>query len=87
VTIVTAFFAIGYVPTIAAMMVPPAAAFILSRRPVEFMAKSVAIAVASAIAGVYASYYLDVNAGASAILFSAGVFALAVAASRAPGRR
>ncbi|MEB3860125.1 MAG: zinc ABC transporter substrate-binding protein [Desulfurococcales archaeon] len=86
-TIVTAFFAIGYVPTIAAMMVPPAAAFILSRRPTEFILKSVSIAIGSAIAGVYASYYLDVNAGASAILFSAGIFALAVAAKKSLNAR
>ncbi|MCE4613063.1 MAG: zinc ABC transporter substrate-binding protein [Desulfurococcales archaeon] len=86
-TIVTAFFAIGYVPAIAAMMVPPATAFIISRRPVEFMVKSVGIAVVSAIAGVYASYYLDVNAGASAILVSAGMFAVAVATHKAANSR
>jgi iron/zinc/copper transport system permease protein len=78
-TIVTAFLAIGYVPTIASMMIPPAAAYLLSRRPGEFVAKSVAIAVASAVAGFAISYLVDTNAGATAILVSAAVFAAAVA--------
>ncbi len=81
-TVVTAFLAIGYVPTIASMMIPPAAAFLLSRRPSQFIALSVAIAVFSAVAGFYAAYLLDLNAGATAILVSAAVFALAVILKR-----
>ncbi|MCE4611642.1 MAG: zinc ABC transporter substrate-binding protein [Desulfurococcales archaeon] len=77
-TIVTSFLAIGYAPTIASMMIPPAAAYLLSRRPGEFIVKSVAIAALSAIIGFFVAYYLDTNAGATAVIIAALIFAVAV---------
>ena len=77
-TIVTSFLAIGYAPTIASMMIPPAAAYLLSRRPGEFIVKSVAIALLSAMTGFFLAYYLDTNAGATAVIIAALIFAVAV---------
>lgn len=78
VTIVSAFMTVGAIPAIASLIIPPAAAFLISSRPVDFIAKSVAIAASSSIAGIYISYYLATNAGAAAILVAALIFSLCV---------
>ncbi len=75
---VSAFMTIGAVPAIAALIIPPATAFLTSKRPTEFIAKSMAIAGSSAVAGLYISYYVGTNAGAAAVLVSAAMFASAV---------
>ncbi|MDJ0269871.1 MAG: zinc ABC transporter substrate-binding protein [Aigarchaeota archaeon] len=75
---VSAFMTIGAIPAIAALIIPPATAFLTSKRPTEFIAKSMAIAGSSAVAGLYISYYVGTNAGAAAVLVSAALFASAV---------
>ena len=83
-TIVTSFLAIGYAPTIASMMIPPATAYLLSRRPGEFIVKSVVIAVLSAVTGFFTAYYLDTNAGATAVIVAALFFAASVVLYKRP---
>jgi ABC-type Zn uptake system ZnuABC Zn-binding protein ZnuA/ABC-type Mn2+/Zn2+ transport system permease subunit len=77
-TVITAFMTIGAIPAIAAFIIPPAAAFLISKRPLEFTVKSVTIGAASAISGLYISFYGGTNAGAATILVAALLFAAAV---------
>ena len=80
--IISAFMTIGAIPAIASLIIPPAAAFISSRNPIQFMVRSVAVAVASATAGMYASYYLNTNTGAATILVAALIFVAMLLAGR-----
>ncbi len=77
-TVVSSFMTIGAIPAFASLIIPPAASFLLSRRPGEFMVRSIVIALVSAISGIYISYYVGTNAGAAAILVSSSIFAGAV---------
>ena len=74
-TVVSSFMTIGAIPAIASLIIPPATAFLASKRPGEFMLKSVVIALVSAVSGIYISYYMGTNAGAAAILVSSSIFA------------
>lgn len=78
IAIISAFMTIGAIPAVASLIIPPAAALLTSKRPSEFMAKTVLIAVSSGVAGIYASYYIGTNTGAAAILIAALVFAASV---------
>ncbi|HIQ29538.1 MAG TPA: hypothetical protein EYH45_03135 [Candidatus Caldiarchaeum subterraneum] len=82
VAIISAFMTIGAIPAIASLIIPPAAAFISSRTPTEFITKSVAIAVASSFAGLYISYYVNTNVGAATILVAALIFIILLLARR-----
>ncbi len=74
--IISAFMTIGAIPAVASLIIPPAAAFITSRKPVEFFVKSIVIAVVSAFVGFYISYYLNTNTGAATILVAALIFVI-----------
>jgi manganese/iron transport system permease protein len=83
-TIVVSLRTVG-VGLVAAMLVtPPAAAYLLTRRLPAMMGVSVAIGVVSAIAGLYASYYLSVASGGAMVLVATALFILAFLF--APGR-
>lgn len=77
VTVVSAFMAIGAIPAIASLIIPPATAYLISRRPVEFVFKSVLVGVTSSLLGFYISYYLGTNAGAATTLVAAMMFGAA----------
>ena len=63
---------------VAAMLVTPAAtAYLLTRRLAAMMAVSAAVGAASSVAGLYASYYLDVASGAAVVLIATAAFLLA----------
>ncbi len=69
VTAVGAFDAVGSVLVVALMIGPPAAAYLLTDRLPWMIGLSMAIAVASALAGYWTSYLLDVSiAGAMATM-------------------
>jgi manganese/iron transport system permease protein len=75
-TIVVSLRTVG-VGLVAAMLVtPPAAAYLLTRRLPAMMAVSVAIGVVSAVAGLYASYYLSVASGGAMVLVATALFVL-----------
>ena len=76
---VSAFMSIGAIPAIAALIVPPSAAYLVSRRPRQYIGISVSIGVFSGIVGYYLSYYSNVNAGAATILVSVAVFLVCLA--------
>ena len=76
-TIVVGLQTVG-VGLVAAMLVTPAAtAYLLTRRLATMMAVSAVIGAASSVAGLYASYYLDVASGAAVVLIATGAFLLA----------
>jgi ABC-type Mn2+/Zn2+ transport system permease subunit len=77
VTVVVSMQTVG-VGLVAAMLVTPAAtAYLLTRRLAPMMALSAAIGAASSLAGLYASYYLNVASGAAVVLAATGFFLLA----------
>jgi ABC-type Mn2+/Zn2+ transport system permease subunit len=60
------------------MLVTPAAtAYLLTRRLSSMMAVSAVVGAASSVAGLYASYYLDVASGAAVVLVATSAFLLA----------
>ena len=76
-TIVVSLQTVG-VGLVAAMLVTPAAtAYLLTRRLAAMMVVSAVIGAASSVAGLYASYYLDVASGAAVVLIATAAFLLA----------
>lgn len=83
-TIVVSLQTVG-VGLVAALLVTPAAtAYLLTRRLPVMMAISALIGAASSLAGLYASYYLNIASGAAVVLAATGFFLLAFLF--APGR-
>jgi manganese/iron transport system permease protein len=85
-TIVVSVQAVGIVLVVAMLVTPAATAQLLSVRFTRLMATAVIVGVGSAIAGLYASYWLDVASGATIVLIQTGLFVVALAVrSRPPG--
>ncbi len=76
-TIVVSLRTVGVALVAAMLVTPPAAAYMLTRRLPAMMGVSVAIGVVSAVAGLYASYYLDVASGGAMVLVATAIFMLA----------
>ncbi len=66
--VVGAIQAVGVVLTSALLIVPAAAAAMLTRRLVPMMALASAIAIVATLVGLLASYHLDVSSGATIVL-------------------
>jgi len=75
---VVALQAVGIVLVIAMLVTPPATASLLVNRLHYIIFVGVAIAVASALIGLYASYYADVASGASIVLTATAFFVAAL---------
>ena len=75
--VVAAIQAVGVVLTSALLVVPAATASLLTNRLPRMMVLASVIAIISALAGLYASYYLDVASGASIVLACIVCFAVA----------
>ena len=75
---VVALQAVGIVLVIAMLVTPPATASLLVNRLHYIIFVGVAIAVASAVIGLYASYYADVAAGATIVLTATALFVVAL---------
>lgn len=75
--VVGAIQAVGVVLTSALLIVPAAAASLLTRRLPSMMALAAVIAVLSALAGLLLSYHLDVSSGAAIVLVCIAFFLLA----------
>jgi ABC-type Mn2+/Zn2+ transport system permease subunit len=84
VAIVAGVQALGNLLVLALLVAPGAAALLLTRRLPAALALAAALAAAAGIAGVYASYYLDVAAGASVALAAVAIYAVAAVARPAP---
>jgi manganese/iron transport system permease protein len=76
-SVVTGIQATGSILTNALLVVPTAAARLLTNRLIPLMMISVGITIACCIAGVYCSYYLGLSSGASIVLACGICFALA----------
>jgi len=89
VTIVVALQVVGVALMLAMLVTPAATASFLTRRLPAMMAVAAAIGVFSGVAGVYASYYLNIASGPAVVLAATLVFlvtlALAALRNRRPG--
>ncbi|MGQ3671139.1 metal ABC transporter permease [Xanthobacter sp. TB0136] len=76
-TIVGALKAVGLILAVALLIGPGAVAFLLTRRFGAMLLASVLVAVGSALAGVYLSFFLDSAPAPTIVLVLTGVFLLA----------
>jgi ABC-type Mn2+/Zn2+ transport system permease subunit len=76
-TVVVGIQAVGTVLTNALLVIPVAAARLLTDRLGHTIALSCIFAVMSAIGGIYLSYYFGSASGASIVMFAALIFAVA----------
>ena len=75
---VVALQAVGIVLVIAMLVTPAATASLLVRRLHYVMFLGVAVATASAVIGLYVSFYAEVASGASIVLVATGFFVAAL---------
>jgi ABC-type Mn2+/Zn2+ transport system permease subunit len=87
VTILVAVQGLGNLLVAAILVGPAAAARQVTRRIGPMMAVSVAVAVASGVVGIYASYHLRTAAGASVVVAMMGFYLLAALAGTFQHRR
>lgn len=78
-TIVISLQAVGIILVVAMLVTPAATAQLLTVRFAALMALAILVGVASAIAGLYLSYWLDVASGATIVLVETALFLLALA--------
>ena len=76
VTVVVALEVVGITLVVAMLVTPAAAASLLTRRLWPRMLAAAAIGTFSAIAGLYASFYLNVASGPAVVLAATGIFVL-----------
>lgn len=87
VVVVTGVKLVGIVLVTAFLVIPAATARLFSRTLAAMTLLSIAAGVASVLAGVWASYRLDLPSGATVILVQAGIFFIAMLAARPEERR
>ena len=80
--IVIGIQAAGIVLVMAMLITPAAAAYLLAKRFVGVMALGAVIGAASAVTGLYLSYYVDLPSGPAMALVATGVFAVAAVGKR-----
>lgn len=80
--IVVALQAVGIVLVMAMLVTPAATGYILVKRFLPVMFVGAMIGAASAVVGLYASYYLNVPSGAAIVLVATGIFAVASVTKR-----
>ncbi|MDW8171019.1 MAG: metal ABC transporter permease [Anaerolineae bacterium] len=76
-TVVGSIQIVGVVMTSALLITPSAAAALLTQRLGRMTLIAVAIAIASGLVGLYASFYANVSSGAAIVLACSGFFLLA----------
>jgi ABC-type Mn2+/Zn2+ transport system permease subunit len=74
VVIVVSIQSVGVALVLAMLVTPAAAAYLLTRRLPSMMGVAAAIGALSAIAGLYASYYLNIASGPAIVLADTAVF-------------
>jgi manganese/iron transport system permease protein len=77
--IVISLQAVGIILVVAMLVTPAATAQLLTSRFGAMMRTAVVVGIASAILGLYLSYWLDVASGATIVLVQTGVFLLVLA--------
>jgi manganese/iron transport system permease protein len=78
-TIVVSLQAVGIILVVAMLVTPAATAQLLTVRFTRVMLLAGLIGIASAIVGLYLSYWLDVASGATIVLVQTGAFLVALA--------
>ena len=76
-TVVVALQAVGIVLVVAMLITPGATAYLMTKQFDRMIVFSVLVTSLSAVAGIYASYWLDVSTGGAVVLAQATAFALA----------
>lgn len=76
-TVVVALQAVGIILVVAMLIIPGAAAYLVTKRFVRMLWVAAAISVVSAVVGLYASYYLDASTGGLVVLAQSVAFLLA----------
>lgn len=84
-TVVVGLQAVGIILVVAMLITPGATAFLLARSFDRMLVIAVAITATASVAGVYASYYLDISTGASVVLAQALAFAVTYLAAPRTG--
>ncbi len=87
VTIVVALQVVGVALMLAILVTPAASASFLTRRLPSMMVVSAAIGVFSGVAGIYASYYLNIASGPAVVLVATLVFLAVLGLAALRGRR
>ncbi len=75
-TAVVALQAVGVVLVVALLLIPGATAYLLTDRFTRMLVIAPAISIACAVAGIYASYYLDTASGGMVVLTQGCAFLL-----------
>jgi ABC-type Mn2+/Zn2+ transport system permease subunit len=86
-TTLVAIQALGNLLVVAALIAPGASALRLTRSLIPALALAAAFGLVAGLAGLYASYYLDVATGAAIALAAVAAFALTLPFSRGSGGR
>jgi ABC-type Mn2+/Zn2+ transport system permease subunit len=86
-TTLVAIQALGNLLVVAALIAPGAAALRLTRALSHALALAALLGLASGLGGLYASYYLDIAAGAAIALAAVAVFCLTLPFTRGSGGR
>lgn len=86
VTVVASLQVVGVALVVAMLVTPPATAYLLVRRVGPMMGLAALFGTFSAVAGLYASYYLNIPSGPAMVLVCTGIFLLALLFSRRAGR-
>ncbi len=82
VVIVISIQTVGVAMMVAMLVTPPAAARLLTRSVPGMMALAAVIGAGSALAGLYASYYLGIASGAAIVLAATAAFGVAAMVRR-----
>jgi manganese/iron transport system permease protein len=77
-TIVVSLQAVGIILVVAMLVTPAATAQLLTVRFMRLMLLAAAVGIASAVIGLYLSYWLQVASGATIVLVETGMFLLAL---------
>jgi ABC-type Mn2+/Zn2+ transport system permease subunit len=75
--IVVALQTVGVALVAAMLVIPPATAYLLTRRLPAMMAVSALLGVVPSVVGLYVSYYAGVSTGGAIVLVAAFIFVLA----------
>ncbi|WP_298251532.1 metal ABC transporter permease [uncultured Arthrobacter sp.] len=84
-TVVVGLQAVGIILVVAMLVTPGATAFLLTRSFDRMLVLSVSLTVVASVAGIYASYYLDISTGAAVVLCQALVFTVVYLVARPDG--
>lgn len=85
VTIVVSIQTVGIIMVVAMLVTPAATAELLVNRFWDLVRVAIAVAVVSAVVGLYLSYYLNIASGASIVLVETLCFAMALLVSMNAG--